>query len=342
MIKEYSDYTIEITLKSPIITRFQSDTIFGHICWAIRMLKWDGDDRLRDFISSYENHKQTPPLLVSNGFPKGMLPKPVLLPIAQDDLKTIVGKEDIIKNSFIIKNIKKTELILKDDFKALQKEKITSLKLFNRMYESIETIKKEMQNEQAMIVQHNSVNRIENIVKRGLYAQKELFYDEESHNSGKFEIYLKTCFFDKNDLKRIFDYIKEDGFGRDKSTGKGHFDFKINEGIDLQESENPNAFMTLSSFIPSQNDPTVGHYNIIHKFGKLGGLYAKGISEVYGNPFKKPLIMFSAGSTFYDGAYQTGKVYGSLLSDVHQNNEIRHYAYAFPIGIKIEDKNEDV
>lgn len=100
--------------------------------------------------------------------------------------------------------------------------------------------------------------------------------------------------------------------------------------------------MTLSSYIPTENDPTEGYYNIVHKFGKLGGLYAKGVAEVYGNPFKVPLIMFSAGSVFFDKNYKPGKIYGSLLKNVHKNEAIRHYAYAFPIGVNIEDSHEDI
>lgn len=119
---------------------------------------------------------------------------------------------------------------------------------------------------------------------------------------------------------------------------------EANEGMDIQEAQNPNAFMTHSSFIPKETDPVRGYYHTILKYGKLGGVYATGASEVNKNPFKKPLIMFSAGSVFYDMEYRKGKPYGTLLDDVHDNKEIRHYAYAFPIGIdlKVEDRYEDL
>ena len=101
----------------------------------------------------------------------------------------------------------------------------------------------------------------------------------------------------------------------------------------MPEAREPNAFITLSLYIPWENDPVRGYYNIIHKYGKLGGIYAKG-----GNPFKVPLIMFSAGSIFFDEKYNQEKVYGLLLKDVHSNKAIRHYAYAFPIGIMAEEE----
>jgi CRISPR-associated protein Csm4 len=341
-MNEYRDYTIEVSLSSPIVTQFQSDTIFGHICWAIRFIHGEASDKLNVFLNSYDNSEH-PPLLVSNGFPKGYLSKPIIQPIKQEELETIVDTKDMIKNSFKIKNIKKIEYITNDHFNYLQKEKITPIKLFKIMFNGYDSIVDDLSKVKSSVVQHNIINRIEGSVKTGgLYSQEEFFYDFEDINSGIFEIYLKTNFFSKEELKRIFEYIKIDGFGKDKSTGKGYFDFEIKEGIDLPEAENPNAFMTLSSYIPSKKDSIKGYYQTFLKFGKLGGLYAKGSPEVGGNPFKKPLIMFSAGSTFYENNFSKEKMYGSLLRNVHHNAEIRHYAYAFPIGIHLEDNHEDI
>lgn len=338
-MSEHKEYTITIVLNSPIVTPFQSDTIFGHICWAVKFLKWDIEDKLTDFLIQYEK-REAPPLLLSNGFRKDYLPKPVLPPVKQETLEDIFKRQDRIKNSFRIKTIKKTSIIPKEKFKELQKEQITPEKLFKVMNDCFEEIEKLETKEQRMIVQHNTIDRIKGSVKEGgLYSQEETFFDRDH---GIFEIYLKTNYFSRNDLERIFKYISTQGFGRDKSAGKGNFIFEITDGLALTEAEKPNAFMTLSSYIPEENDPTKGYYNIIHKFGKLGGTYAKGISEVGGNPFKVPLIMFSAGSVFLDKDYKHGKVYGSLLKNVHQNEDIRQYAYAFPLGIRIEDSYEDI
>ncbi len=336
----YRDYTIEITLESPIITGFQSDTIFGHICWAIRFLYQNGENKLREFLETY-NQEGMPPLLVSNGFPTGYLPKPVIPPITQDELDAFIGRENRIADSFKIKTIKKLPFIRKDSFGQLLLGTLTPLTLFKSMDTDYTTIMEDLSKEQSMVVQHNTVNRMEGKVKQGLYAQEETFYDTDV---GKFVIYLKTNYFSREELKNIFTFIGEGGFGRDKSTGKGYFTFDIDDGIDLREAQNPNAFMTLSSFIPKKNDPVEGYYQTMLKYGKLGGLYAKGTPEVNGNPFKKPLIMFSAGSVFYDNTYRKDKPYGALLDDVHHNKGIRHYAHAFPIGInlKVEDRYEDL
>lgn len=330
-----NDFTVIITLKSPIITHFQSDTIFGHICWAIRFLYQNGENKLREFLEAYDK-EENPPLLVSNGFPSDYLPKPIIPPITQTELDTFVGWENRIANSFKIKTIKKLTLIHKSDFEQLQTGIITPFSLFQNMYGSYDTMMKDLANEQGMVVQHNTVNRIKGMVTRGLYAQEETFF---GLNTGNFIIYLKTYCFSRKELEGIFAFIGEGGFGRNKSTGKGHFNtVKVNEGIDLREADNPNAFMTLSSFIPRENDPVRGYFHTLLKYGKLGGVYATGASKVNNNPFKKPLIMFTAGSVFYDTDYCKGKPYGALLDDVHNSNnkEIRHYAHAFPIGINLK------
>ena len=175
-MEEYKNYTIEICLKSPTVTSFQSDTIFGHICWAIRFLYPNGENKLREFLETYDKER-LPPLLISNGFPLGYLPKPVIPPITQEDIDELVGRENRIENSFKIKTLKKMQLIPKNDFDKLQLGIITPKSLFQGMSESYKAIMQDIANEQSMVVQHNTVNRMEGKVKRGLYAQEETFFD---------------------------------------------------------------------------------------------------------------------------------------------------------------------
>jgi CRISPR-associated protein Csm4 len=335
----YEDYTVEVTLKSPIASSLQSDTIFGHICWAIRFLKWEKEDRLTDFLARYDN-KESPPFLLSNGFPRGFLPKPVIPPVTQATLDMIFKKENRIENAFRIKSIKAADLISKESFRELQQTGINPENLFegmNRTYEEISFVNETKRSE---IVQHNTIDRIKGRVKEGgLFSQQVNFYHKDQ---SVFEIYLKTNYFFIEELERIFRYIMTDGLGADKSTGKGQFTFEVKKGIDVPVAKEPNAFMTLSSYIPSEDDPLRGYYRLLHKFGKLGDLYAKGSAEVYGNPFKVPLIMFTDGSTFYDSDYGRKKVYGSLLKGVHKKEDIRHYAYAFPIGINLRANYEEI
>ncbi|MBI2412901.1 MAG: hypothetical protein HYV24_06805 [Deltaproteobacteria bacterium] len=331
----YQDFTVEVALRSSVVTPFQSDTIFGHICWAIEHLGMNGG--VEAFLQLYDN---TPPLLVSAGFPKGFVPRPVLRPGTRKELKEILdGGESRAANAHLIKTIKKRELISRDSFAGLmQNAPLTPSKLLVALKKDEDNIKKRLiENTQLSHVQHNSINRLGRISDTGLYTQEETFFKGDA---GKFEIYIKTNFFSLENIRDIFAFIGENGYGRDKSTGKGHFKVEgILEGIlrdaVLPEVSAPNAFMTLSSYVPGADDPTIGYYNLIHKFGKLGGDFAGG-SKI---PFKKPLVMLAPGSVFFDEGFDKERFYGSLLSAVHGDDGIRHYAYAFPIGIRI-DKEE--
>jgi CRISPR-associated protein Csm4 len=331
----YLDYTVEVELKSPIITAFQADTIFGHICWAVRFIKWNGSedgDRLKEFLDLYDNRGQGPPLLVSDGFPKGYLPKPVLPPITQRELDGVVAAEDLVADSHKIKMVKKLEYMPAGIFARLSAREMDPQKVFETLYTGYKAIADDLGQTRTGVIQHNTVNRVRNLVTAGLYAQEENFC---ASDSCKFEIYIQTNHFPRKDLERIFAFIGEQGYGKDKSTGKGHFSSLVREGNELVEHKNPNGFMTLSSFVPTGDDPTEGYYRILHKYGKLGGLFAKGLLDR--NPFKTPLIMFAAGSTFRDNEYHRGKTYGSLLTGVHRSDKIRHYAHAYPLGIRLKD-----
>ena len=319
------EYTIKLALQSPIITPLQSDTLFGHICWAIRYL-W-GEKYLVDFLNEY-HPEEAPPFLISNGFPDGYLPKPVLPSVSQGDLDKILLK-DRVSDSYKIKSIKKADLVPISMLNTLQDEPISPKKLFLTMYEdkNYDAVMGAEKSRISMTIRHNTVNRIKNRVEEGLYDQEEFFCHE---GSNIFCIYIRSVRFSRDEIERIFKFIAENGFGKDKNTGKGHFEIEsIEERIDLPEWENPNSFMTLSSFIPAKADPTKGYYRVLKKHGKLGGMYA------HGNPFKRPLLMFQAGSVFFDEPVKSN--YGSLLPDVHhKHKDVRHYAYAFPIGLRIE------
>lgn len=66
-------YRLNITPRSPLGSPLQTDTLFGHLCWALRYTQ--GEPRLRDFLHAFDDIP--PPLVLSNGFPEDFLPRPV-------------------------------------------------------------------------------------------------------------------------------------------------------------------------------------------------------------------------------------------------------------------------
>ncbi|HDK26256.1 MAG TPA: hypothetical protein ENG48_04085 [Candidatus Atribacteria bacterium] len=357
-------YKVIYQIKSPVITPFQADTIFGHLCWAIKYIK--GEESLIDFLKIYDHEK--PPLILSDGFPEGFLPMPILRPLTidEEDTKLIniyfgADKKNKIKGLTFLKRLKAQPFIST----AILNELEGSLSYF-RLYEKVLEGKycpswfrkracseKEVKNcplinpesssvcnylkkcKEDNLVFHNTINRVTGRVEEpgGLFTEIETYYPKEEAN---YEIYLQTTYFSLEEIQKYFSFIGENGYGKDKSIGKGYLELKDIQQYTLFEPQDSNGFMTLSSFIPAEDDPIEGFYEVFTKYGKLGGDYAKsGIGGEGLNPFKKPLLMFKAGSTFLIN-HKSKNYYGRLVSHIHSSPQIRQYGYAFPLKIKLE------
>jgi len=333
---------LEILIKSPFITPLHSDTLFGHIAWAMRYLK--GEEYLEKFLNDFKEH---PPLIISNAFPKDYLPKPITEAIKENQLWELFNILDI-------GNDKKKKIEYLSVLKKLNKEKYMKIAEFEKLkssysaFEYYKLIKERIKDmmsgdtkkfnntntEKKEIVAHNVINRFSN-TSENFFQQTETFY----HEDYQMDIYVKF----REDLEKEFidcmNFIAINGFGKDASTGKGHFSIEGFNECKFDDGEDYNAVMSLSNFIPFENDPLDGFYNIMTKFGKLGGEYAQypidnGDKVI---PWKKPLLMLTEGSIF---KYNDKKIdyLGRMIENVHFNPKIRHYAYALVIPINLKEE----
>ena len=90
----YKTYRVILEVKSSVVTPFQADTLFGTLCWGIRFL--EKENNLKEFLDN--SSKKHPPLIISDGFPEGYLPNPILPPLKVKESKKLVeecyGKEN--------------------------------------------------------------------------------------------------------------------------------------------------------------------------------------------------------------------------------------------------------
>jgi len=77
-------YRVRLGLDSASLSAWQSDTIFGHLCWTVRYE--EGEEALGEFLAPFLAGE--PPLVLSNGFPGDLLPRPVLPPQLPPGLET--------------------------------------------------------------------------------------------------------------------------------------------------------------------------------------------------------------------------------------------------------------
>ena len=316
----------KIKMLSSLRTYPQSDTIFGHICWGVRYLK--GEEYLKDFLEQYEDDDV--PLLISDAFPEGCLPRPLLPPLKYEEIDNMARESGEIKFEFMnrLKGIKKEKWIpvsLWKEIKSEASEKQITMKLLKKG-------EKEKDKEKYEITAHNTISRNTNttLEEGGLYFTTDVWF-----NKGM-DIYVK---FRDDEVKRLWEYIwkeyiEKTGFGKDKFTGKGEIKIDIDSSFDANvfDVEDYNCLMSLSG-VAFQRWPENlnASYKLRTKYGKLGGDFA-----IRGNPFKKPVIMMEPGAIFY--GIKDISLKGQLLKNIHTDSRIRHYG--LPLTIPLRIRNE--
>ncbi len=320
-------YKIKFALRSSVRSAFQSDTIFGHICWAYRYLK--GEKALLSWLDS----SRESPTLVSNAYPVGFVPKPIVKPLNPEQIERLFhnenGKDAIEKNN-VLKEIKKIHIINEKWFWENQAN-LTSEILMSYLYENGSIEKKN--DSKTELIPHNRYNRKTGRVDSGgLYDTEETFYFNRLTSMSEHWFLIRTETVSLTDIKNVMNYIGQSGFGADKSTGKGALKVLSIEPYQIPEPENANACITFSNFIPDRQACLNGYYKTITKYGKLGGSYASG-----NIPFKRPVMMLEAGSLIRRAIDDTSVYYGHLLGGVHPMKTIVQYGYAFPIPVHYKE-----
>ena len=169
------------------------------------------------------------------------------------------------------------------------------------------------------IIPNNSVNRITNETEGIFYTS-----GNEFKNMG---LFFLVEFMDgdyKPIVKAAIKFLKDRGFGRDISTGKGQFDYFIDEEYSLNHYGG-NYFVTLSRFIPNSDD--LAHINEFASY-EIDSKRGKSSS----NEIRKQIRFFKEGSVFPD--YK--KYYGRNVSSGKVNPAIE-YGFAFPLKCNLEE-----
>jgi CRISPR-associated protein Csm4 len=298
-------YKITLQLTSPYTTDWQADTIWGHLCWALRFAY--GEDELLKFLARY-NHDEVP-LLVSNGFPGDLLPRPIL-----------PGKKVTTRSEFIAaKANKKISWLTPGEFTEIINGK--------------EPVLSEKNSGTASVTIKNQINRVSGTTrgKETDVASGYLFNFPQRHLE-IVSIYLKVVSDFVETTKDLFDNLSKSGYGKRKTVGYGQFIVKsFNEFTGFESPKNANAFISLSNFVPAVNDPIKGYWGILVKYGKLGEEFA-----ITGNPFKKPLVMFKVGSCFYDSPVRN--CYGRLVRNLSSSYPtVVQYGYALSVPLYLNE-----
>lgn len=303
-------YQTTLKLRSFSATPWQADTIFGHLCWFIA--RRDGAEALSLFLNRYKLSRGDgdPPILLSDGFPAGHLPRPV-----------IIGE-------WPGADLPKSERV-----------------------EAQRSVKKRYQSPWLTLPQFNQWRRGEFIKppEPGAISQEPIHFHSTTRNwvnrltdmaGDPFdvsEIILPgvTIYWRIEDgsVPLVEDFLadlKKGGYGKRKSIGYGQVESftRPEEFTGFNGVEGANGFVTLSRFVPALDDPTDGFWNAVVKYGRLGEEFATDHRV-----FKKPLVQLECGSWFCDP--EPREWYGQLISGISRREEVKQYAFAFPLPIRV-------
>lgn len=294
-------FRLRARLLAPLATPPQADTLFGHLCWALRYR--DGEEALGEFLGRYDS---APPLVLSELFPAGWLPLPAL------DYPPECGAAG------------------KPKLRWARAERVLAGRI---LAGSLREGQPECAQAGAM---HNQIDRLTGRPREGgLFSREETWYPRGQ----ALEMYLladapATAAWAADLLAGALRL----GFGADKSAGRGAMEVDAAALQPFTPPDHGGRRLALAGFFPRAGECADLRGDTLTKFGRLGGHFANAPNPVTGTlrPFKKPVVLFRAGATCEPAPADHA---GQLLSHVHPDARIRHYALTplLPLGVGQEE-----
>lgn len=336
---------IEITLElqSDFMTPWQADTIFGHLAWSV--LYEEGESALHDWLAQFAacdearfrgDRRTTPPLLLSDGFVSGWLPRPMLPPRSERMLSASV--QDALEEAAQAKQRKGMRWLAAEAFGTVQ-------------YESERHMSKNG-DFRARVGMHNVIDRLNqtSLSVNGLYTQLQWAHEckvTDPETTQPILVSLFAATSSEAERKRLLYHLKQmalTGYGKRKNIGMGQFrlvdyrgpndewyEWRDRQAWFTEMSQDANAEMWLSHGVPAPLDSVNGSYRLATKYGKLGEGW-----RGTGSPFKRPLTRIVPGSVFVLEDAYTGCA-GRMVSGISdQSDVIVQYGYALTIPIRLE------
>jgi CRISPR-associated protein Csm4 len=258
---------VKFTLRplSAFATTFAGDTLFGQLCWAAR--ERFGEARLTELLDGYVDGR--PFLVVSDGFPSGLLPRPT----APDLALGLVGVDP-----------------------AQRKRAPTHRWLpAGGSDQPIARWMKELAVSDAikpLVLTQNTINRFTGTTGEDQFAPRQV---DRSFFSAKARIDVYAVVDERlsaDTLRQLLADVGSHGYGRDATTGLGKFEVEK-----MAEAARPHRashhWLTLAPCQPNPEELVADgcYYAPLTRFGRHGN-----IAAVTALPFKRPLLMIATGA----------------------------------------------
>jgi CRISPR-associated protein Csm4 len=315
--------------RSGFATPLRSDTLYGHLLWAAALV--DGEARVTELIEAFAGG--LPPFVLSSALPKGQLPMPPLPGIPRARFKEqFGGKGNLLAQLQRYKAFRKAGYWPMQHWQTHQ-GKISQEVLFSAwLVEKAAKAKSGQQGpaDEPMISAyqtHVSIDR----ASGGVIAQGGLFFSRGTWYwpGTELDLYVRTD--DRKAFETLFDHVRDVGFGADRSTGMGQFDYTLDEKFEGSLFD-VDGTHRLSLSVCACPDLTGfdGYWLSMIKHGRAWS----GFGQT--NPYKKPFFGFAEGSLFSrmpDAGY--------LLRNIHSDPKIVQIGWPLTIPVTLEDDHAD-
>ncbi len=306
--------------RSPFKGLPESYTLFGALCWGIRILY--GQEKL---LSMLESFKSNPPFLISSPFfidreKERHLPKPILL----DDWEESDDPEEYASR----KEIKRMQYIPEGSFLKILKGEIST----NRELRSHLT-GKTTAFYQSVTSAHASINRITWTTTEG-----SLYNEEAVYIASRFGIFI--ALYDESYEELVKNSLSFVQLGGNRSTGMGAYELDFREAPEWvrehMKPSNSHRFISLSSLF---YDDAFDMENSLFEPKPVGGV----VDNYYFAPvpaiIKSRVMYISRGSNmalkgikgFYGGMKE-------VVRDEGRGVSILQYGYAFSLYVRSRDE----
>lgn len=303
-------YRLTLELRSALGTPLAADTLWGHIAWGIRYSH--GEAALTEWLDRYDT--ASPPLIISDPFPAGYWPRPILPGIALSDTPPTPLQADRMKS------LEKHSWISHAAWKGIS----TSV--------SPEFVLDAVDGSQpfagaSINVVRAGINRLTGGTLQteggALFSSQQTYFRDQP----LFDVWVQSP-ESALQVREWFEFGLSGGYGRDASSGLGHLVLKQIDVEEIPCPPNSNAVIILAPAVPKRTDPCRGFFKMGLRHGRLGGDFS--IGELPGGSMvrqKRPVQCLLPGTVLLTN--DVVRSIGRVLSGVHPEVEsIRHYGMA--------------
>jgi CRISPR-associated protein Csm4 len=259
--------TLKFTLRplSAFATPLAGDTLFGQIAWAAR--ERFGEARLRELLDGYVDGR--PFLVVSDGFPSGLLPRPT----APDHTLGLTGVDP-------------------GQHKRARSHRWLPAGGADQPIARWMSVLTAPDAIKTLVLTQNTINRYTGTTGEGQFAPRQV---DRGFFFAKARIDVYAVIDERlsaDTLLQLLADVGSHGYGRDATTGLGKF--AVEQPVDTPGPQRASRhWLTLAPCQPNPEELVADscYYTPLTRFGRHGN-----IAALTAQPFKRPLLMMATGA----------------------------------------------